>query len=226
MEIPARMAKSFNKPIYACFKPAEVKYDGRGRRYLNFTCDGKGCRNEIKRYLDTQDKSSTGALRKHVKKCWGPDVLDSLDEAADVGVAREKICKPYKLNGTITAVFERIGQEKVTYSHRQLTRTQTNNRPFSIVKDRGFRKLMKTGRPTQYIPDPSTVSRDVRRVFARVRGRIAKLLQDYRGKLSFTTDAWTSPNHRAFIAICVHLEWKGEPLSLLLDLVEVPKVRR
>jgi hypothetical protein len=115
----------FNKPIYACFKPAEVKYDGRGRRYLNFLCDGKGCRNEIKRYLDTQDKSSIGALRKHVKKCWGPDVLDSLDEAADVGVAREKICKPYKLNGTITAVFERIGQEKVTYSHRQLTRTQT-----------------------------------------------------------------------------------------------------
>jgi hypothetical protein len=50
--------------------------------------------------------------------------------------------------------------------------------------------------------------------------------KDYRGKLSFTTDAWTSPNHRAFIAICVHLEWKGEPLSLLLDLFEVPKVRR
>ncbi|KAJ7851688.1 hypothetical protein B0H14DRAFT_2355194 [Mycena olivaceomarginata] len=186
MEIPACMAKSFNKPIYACFQPAEVKYDGRGCHYLNFPCNGKGCWNKIKHYLNMQDKLSTSALQKHVKKCWGPDVLDSLDEAADVGVALEKICKPYKLNGTITAVFEHIGQEKVTYSHQQLTWMQTkaeivlwvaeSNCPFSIVKDCGFRKLMKTRHPTQYIPDPSIVLRDIRQVFARVCGQIAKLL--------------------------------------------------
>ncbi|KAJ7281689.1 hypothetical protein C8J57DRAFT_1433533 [Mycena rebaudengoi] len=165
MEIPARMAKSFNKPIYACFKPAEVKYDGRGRRYLKFPCDGKGCWNKIKHYLDMQDKLSTGALQKHVKKCWGSDVLDSLDAAADVGVAHEKICKPYKLNGTITAVFERIGQEKLTWTQTKAEIVRwvaESNHPFSIVKDCGFRKLMKIGRPAQYIPDPSTVLRDVR----------------------------------------------------------------
>lgn len=49
--------------------------------------------------------------------------------------------------------------------------------------------------------------------------------QEYEGRLSFATDAWTSPNHRAFIAITVHLEVNGEPLRLLLDLVEVAKVR-
>ena len=49
--------------------------------------------------------------------------------------------------------------------------------------------------------------------------------QEYDGKLSFATDAWTSPNHRAFIAITVHLEVNGQPLRLLLDLVEVAKVR-
>ena len=37
-------------------------------------------------------------------------------------------------------------------------------------------------------------------------------------------DAWTSPNHRAFIAFSVHLEHKGVPLSMLLDVVEVAKV--
>jgi hypothetical protein len=41
-------------------------------------------------------------------------------------------------------------------------------RPFSIVKDRGFLCLMKTGRPEYYLPLPSTVSRDVRLVFANV----------------------------------------------------------
>lgn len=50
-------------------------------------------------------------------------------------------------------------------------------RPFSIVKDSGFLTLMKTGRPGYYIPSPSTVSRDVKLVFARSRKRIAKLLQ-------------------------------------------------
>jgi hypothetical protein len=50
-------------------------------------------------------------------------------------------------------------------------------RPFSIVEDRGFKSLMKTGRPEYYIPSASTVSRDVRLVFARTRERIAKMLQ-------------------------------------------------
>jgi hypothetical protein len=41
--------------------------------------------------------------------------------------------------------------------------------------------------------------------------------------LSFATDAWTSPNHKAYVAITVHLEMDGEPLCLLLDIVEVPR---
>lgn len=50
-------------------------------------------------------------------------------------------------------------------------------RPFDVVKDRGFRNLMKTGRPEYYLPSPATVSRDVKRVFAKSRERIAKMLQ-------------------------------------------------
>ena len=52
-----------------------------------------------------------------------------------------------------------------------------SKRPFKIVKDRGFRNLMKTGRPEYSIPSPETVSRDVKKVFLRVRKRIAKMLQ-------------------------------------------------
>ena len=50
-------------------------------------------------------------------------------------------------------------------------------RPFSVVEDRGFRSLMKTGRPEYYLPSRSTVSRDVKEVFKKVRERIAKMLQ-------------------------------------------------
>ena len=33
--------------------------------------------------------------------------------------------------------------------------------------------------------------------------------------------AWTSPNHKACVAVTVHFEQNGEPMCLLLDLVEV-----
>ena len=49
--------------------------------------------------------------------------------------------------------------------------------------------------------------------------------QDYDGDLNFATDAWTSPNHKAYIAVLVHLEWNGELLILILDIVEVTKVK-
>ena len=41
--------------------------------------------------------------------------------------------------------------------------------------------------------------------------------------MSFATDAWTSPNHRAFVALTVHFEDKGAQVSLLLDIVELAK---
>ena len=119
--------------------------------------------------------------------------------------ARESVVKEIKGSGSITAAFERKGKGKVTFSHRQHTKTETKSvtlpsqalvlyliiicraeivrwvaedlRPFKIVEDRGFQKLMKTGRPEYYLPSPSTVSRDVRLVFVNARKRIAKMLQ-------------------------------------------------
>jgi len=35
--------------------------------------------------------------------------------------------------------------------------------------------------------------------------------------------AWTSPNHKVFVAITVHLKHDGKPLAMLLDIVEVLK---
>jgi hypothetical protein len=80
---------------------------------------------------------------------------------------------------------------------------------------------MKTGRPDYYIPSPTTVSQDIKHVFANVWKHIAKMLQEHDGKLNFATDAWTSPNHKAFVAVTAHFEANGEPVCMLLDLVEV-----
>lgn len=39
--------------------------------------------------------------------------------------------------------------------------------------------------------------------------------------MSFATDAWTSPNHKAFVAVTVHFQKDGVLVAMLLDLVEV-----
>jgi hypothetical protein len=45
-------------------------------------------------------------------------------------------------------------------------------------------------------------------------------VQAHDGALNFATDAWTSPNGRAFIAVTVHFEITGTAETLLLDIVE------
>ena len=48
-------------------------------------------------------------------------------------------------------------------------------------------------------------------------------MQNFSGKLNFATNMWTSPNHKAYVALTVHLEHDGKALSLLLDIVEVAR---
>jgi len=126
-------------------------------------------------------------MRKHAKKCWGGDVIDSADKANNANEVRGTMVRGILNPESITAAFERTGKGKVTYSHRQHTTTESraeivrwvaeSKRPFKVVSDRGFQSLMKTGRPGYYIPSPVTVSRDVKRVFANARKRVAKMLQ-------------------------------------------------
>src|SRR5215472_1696073 len=73
------------------------------------------------------------------------------------------------------------------------------------------------------LPAPNTLSRDIKAAFEVCRERIGKLLRAHPGMLHFATDAWTSPNHRAFVAWTVHFEYQGHMLALLLDIAELPQ---
>ncbi|KDQ49148.1 hypothetical protein JAAARDRAFT_110387, partial [Jaapia argillacea MUCL 33604] len=110
--------------------------------------------------------------------------------------------------GSIFGAFARQGQQPVTVSHRSHTNAE----------------LMTAGRPGLSLPSPSTVARDIHSSFGGCRNHIKILLRDHPGRLNFATDAWTSPNHRAFLAWTVHLEYEGSLLSFVLDIVEVPEV--
>ncbi|KAF8345712.1 hypothetical protein F5887DRAFT_828260, partial [Amanita rubescens] len=218
-----RLRRDWTSPIYAFYEPIpQIGSTGEGelkRKFHEFICAKKGCGKRIRRYLDKGDAKSTSNLNKHAKRCWKEHVVQSALNANDLKEAREVIAE--HRDGVLTSHFERIGKGKTTYSSMQPTKAETSNRPFRIVADRGFLALMKTGRPHIYVPRPTTVASDVRMVFARTRQRIAVMLQKYDGRLNFATDAWTAPNHRAYVAITVHLEHQGKALAMVLDIIEV-----
>ncbi|RDX54385.1 hypothetical protein OH76DRAFT_1321030, partial [Lentinus brumalis] len=222
--------KYWTAAVYSFFKPEVEIVRPPGRLAQQFICAKPGCKQKVLRYIDKKDITSTSNLRGHVKMCWGTEILRAA-EAVGKGVDTRPMVEVFGRTGTITSFFNRTGKGKVTYSIRQMTSKETrawivrwvaeNKRPFEIVKDRAFLTLMKTGRPEHKIPSPATVSRDVRRVFAKCRARIARMLREFDGELNFTFDAWTSPNHKALLAFGVHLHHEGTPLSFILDVIEV-----
>ncbi|THH29942.1 hypothetical protein EUX98_g4230 [Antrodiella citrinella] len=226
-----RLQADWKAPVYAFYGRDIEIVERDGRRIHKFHCIKPGCKVAISRYLDTTDSKSTGNLTKHIQKCWGQDALESARNMKTADGAQKSVDRLAR-TGSITVSFKRVGKGKVTYSIRQLNSTETRAtvvdwvagslRPFKIVQDPAFLKLMKSGQPEYWVPSPTTVARDVHQVFASVRQRVAEMLNEHEGDLSFAADCWTSPNHRAYMAITVHYEKEGEAKCLPLDVVEVP----
>jgi hypothetical protein len=123
--------KQWNTPIYAFFRPTPAIGFIDGRRAHIFECCAKSCRGKgkngrhVRRYLDTADATSTSNLRRHTKACWGEEAVAAAGTVLDVHAARAVLAKPTLRDGTITAAFERVGKSKITYSHRQHTKTES-----------------------------------------------------------------------------------------------------
>ncbi|KAG2032501.1 hypothetical protein BDR03DRAFT_935937 [Suillus americanus] len=120
----------------------------------------------------------------------------ALQAAMEYGVVKSLLD-----TGSIQTSFNRKGKGKVVYSHCQHTRMGTR---FALMKPR---------RPEYHIPSPSTVARDVKQVFVKTCKWIAQMLQNYDRELNL-----------AYVAVSVHLEHEGQPFSMILDIVELPKV--
>ena len=86
-------------------------------------CRGKNGR-DVCRFLDKSDAKSTSGLRRHAKNCWGEDAVVAADSTQDLEGARLILANTKLRDGSITAQFERIGKEKITYSHRQHTTSE------------------------------------------------------------------------------------------------------
>lgn len=97
-----------------------------------------------------------------------------------------------------------------------------SNRPFRIVDDRELKTLVLSGRTHLQLPSRWTVAEDIRHCFGSMRNRIRDILRKQESCFHIALDCWTSPNHRAFMAITIHFEFRGQMLEFLLDFIELP----
>jgi hypothetical protein len=99
-----------------------------GRCCYAFECIAKSCKHKtrvVQRYLDKGDAKSTGNLRKHVKKCWGNEVVATADKAKMTRNVRDATAKGFLDPQLITSAFKRSGKGKVSYFYRQFTKTKS-----------------------------------------------------------------------------------------------------
>ncbi|KAJ7681444.1 hypothetical protein B0H17DRAFT_943027, partial [Mycena rosella] len=205
--------------IYA-FYNGDVSIEYRENKLHHvFTCAARGCGHKVSRNQTSKDRNSTKNLRKHAVKCWGEDTVNAASDIGGLEQARA-LLKRHKgeRNQRLTDIFKShsTAGHGDTLSHVPLTRAQTrigfvrwiseSLRPFRIAVDRGFHYLMKSGRPNLWTPSPSTIAGDVKVLYKKTRERISIRLRKRDGCVSLATDAWTSPNHRAFVAVSGH--WK------------------
>jgi hypothetical protein len=118
-----RLQKEWRSKVYAFFRPdVKITYVD-DRRCHEFTCNAKNCKGRgknpriVRHFLDTKDKASTKTLCVHAINCWGQENVDNSENAGNIESARAALAGAELRDGSITAVFERTGKGKVSYSH-------------------------------------------------------------------------------------------------------------
>jgi len=104
------MNKKWNAPIYAFFGTVlKIEYIKR-RKCHTFVCSAVSCRHEVCCFIGTSDAQSTGNMHKHIKKCWGEEVLSRADDIKNADKAHEQLGGVGHKSRSTTAAIEKSGK--------------------------------------------------------------------------------------------------------------------
>ncbi|KAF5311813.1 hypothetical protein D9619_002319 [Psilocybe cf. subviscida] len=101
-----------------------------------------------------------------------------------------------------------------TYAtHRALIalRCAKNFRPFNMVTDSDYILEVLLLRPGTKIPDPSTVSRDIKHIYEQMALHVKNYFLNIDGPVHLVLDGWTSPLIFAYLGLVII--WKGAASS-------------
>jgi hypothetical protein len=97
-----------------------------------------------------------------------------------------------------------------------------DQQPFTIVEKVSFQNFLQTLYPKIKLPTANTIKNQVLGYHESGIKVIQEILQNVPGKISFTTDIWTSVAMKSFLTITAYFinkEWELE--TLVLDFVQI-----
>jgi hypothetical protein len=93
---------------------------------------------------------------------------------------------------------------------------------FTIVEETSFLNFLQALYPRIKLPVANTIKNHLINYHKNGIEIIQEILQNLPGKISFTTDLWTSPSAKNFMAITAHfINDKWELESLVLDFAQI-----
>ena len=97
-----------------------------------------------------------------------------------------------------------------------------SQQPFTIVEETSFLNFLQALYPRIKLPVANTIKNHLINYHKNGIEIIQEILQNLPGKISFTTDLWTSPSAKNFMAITAHfINDKWELESLVLDFAQI-----
>jgi len=93
-----------------------------------------------------------------------------------------------------------------------------NQHPFTLVEEPYFIELVHSLHPAAEIISADTLKRKLIDLYETNLEKIKKILEETPGKISFTTDIWTSPSTKSFVSLTAHfIDKKWKLRSLIVD---------
>ncbi|KAF5325785.1 hypothetical protein D9611_000913 [Ephemerocybe angulata] len=108
-------------------------------------------------------------------------------------------------------------------NHRALLamRCATNMRPFNFVQDPMYRAEVDMLRPGTSIPDPTTVSRDVKLLYEKMSIHVGKYFKELGAPIHLVVDGWTAPITASFLGVVVVWCEKGVSHRIILEFIRL-----
>ena len=97
-----------------------------------------------------------------------------------------------------------------------------NQHPFTIVEEDHFITFLHSLYPLVRLPTADTIKNKIMAYYEADKVKMETILKDLPGKISFTTDCWTSPSTKSFLSLTAHFinkEWELQ--NIIIDFIQI-----
>jgi len=142
-------------------------------------------------------KNGTGSMKKHLEEC----IQRSNEDSGQMLLT--KSC------GALTLSGGKFNHEK--FRELIISAMIKHELPFSFVEYEGIREIFQYLHPDIQLVSRNTAKADAIKLYHKEKLRLKRLLENVPGRVSFTSDAWTSLTSDGYICLTAHFidkDWK------------------